>query len=239
MVSFFVHFPLDNRIEIIVCRLMGVSSSSASTMALVSALHFLGNGVVGSLAWMARDVRLFVCRAFLVAVPAVWAGFVVGATRGLALVDVLGAANRRIGNDDDADDDAENDEAVADHDHHQEEEEESTRRKILRGASDQQQQQQQQQMDQGGGHGFDPVHDDDDAYVDDAYDDDSLGYSSENVRMLHVHLRLALGCLMVVAALLSLIGACLGGLNHYCCPSKTGGAHKGCCSAGVSKRSSS
>jgi len=49
-----------------------------------------------------------------------------------------------------------------------------------------------------------------------------------NIDFLHTYVRIAFGCFMVFMSLWVLIGCCIGGMNHYCCPSRTGGSTPGC-----------
>jgi hypothetical protein len=147
-------------------------------MALVSALHFFTNGVIGFVAWMARDVRVFVCRAMLVGIPAVWIGYLLGVTRGLALVDVVAAGTST----------------------------QSTSSTVSWGLGENEDTEMGNNEEQ-----------------DDADNEPRYG-------LIHTHLRLCLGCLMVSAALMTAIGSWLGGVNRYCCPSRSGGAHGGVCS---------
>jgi hypothetical protein len=65
------------------------------------------------------------------------------------------------------------------------------------------------------------------------YDDvDDEGFQEElrksDIDLLHTYIRLGLGCFMVFMSLWVLIGVCLGGVNRYCCPSRTGGSTPGC-----------
>ena len=49
-----------------------------------------------------------------------------------------------------------------------------------------------------------------------------------DITLLHTYLRISLGVFMLMMSLFVLIGACIGGMNRYCCPTRSGGSHKGC-----------
>eukprot|EP00613_Pedinella_sp_CCMP2098_P015678 CAMPEP_0171769014 /NCGR_PEP_ID=MMETSP0991-20121206/52720_1 /TAXON_ID=483369 /ORGANISM="non described non described, Strain CCMP2098" /LENGTH=346 /DNA_ID=CAMNT_0012374029 /DNA_START=71 /DNA_END=1109 /DNA_ORIENTATION=- len=70
---------------------LGVCSHfpSQEALSLVSAVHFVGNGVVGALSWSTRDVRFISCGALWVVVPFTWLGFLIGSTEHLRLVEWL------------------------------------------------------------------------------------------------------------------------------------------------------
>jgi len=53
-------------------------------------------------------------------------------------------------------------------------------------------------------------------------------YEKADIELLHTYLRLGLGVFMTAMAPFVLIGCCIGGVNHYCCPSRTGGTTPGC-----------
>ena len=52
-----------------------------------------------------------------------------------------------------------------------------------------------------------------------------------DIALLHTYLRIGLGVFMLLMSLFVLIGACIGGMNRYCCPTRSGGSHAGCQSA--------
>jgi len=49
-----------------------------------------------------------------------------------------------------------------------------------------------------------------------------------DINLLHTYMRLGFGCFMCFMSLWVLVGACIGGMNRYCCPSHTGGSTPGC-----------
>jgi uncharacterized membrane protein YfcA len=53
-------------------------------------------------------------------------------------------------------------------------------------------------------------------------------YDEHDIDLLHTYIRLGFGCFMVFMSIWVLIGVCIGGVNRYCCPSKTGGTTPGC-----------
>ena len=61
---------------------------------------------------------------------------------------------------------------------------------------------------------------------------DDIGTREEidkaDIALLHTYLRVGLGVFMLLMLFFVLIGACIGGMNRYCCPTRSGGSHKGC-----------
>ena len=61
---------------------------------------------------------------------------------------------------------------------------------------------------------------------------DDPGFKEEldknDIDLLHTYIRIGFGCFMVFMSLWVVIGACIGGMNRYCCPSRTGGTTPGC-----------
>jgi uncharacterized membrane protein YfcA len=61
---------------------------------------------------------------------------------------------------------------------------------------------------------------------------DDPGFQEEmaknDIGLLHTYIRIGFGCFMVFMSLWVVIGACIGGMNRYCCPSRTGGSTPGC-----------
>jgi len=53
-------------------------------------------------------------------------------------------------------------------------------------------------------------------------------FEKNDIAMLHSYIRIGLGCFMVFMSVFVLIGVCIGGMNRYCCPSRTGGTTPGC-----------
>jgi len=53
-------------------------------------------------------------------------------------------------------------------------------------------------------------------------------YDGNDIELLHTYIRLGFGCFMVFMSIWVMIGVCIGGVNRYCCPSKTGGTTPGC-----------
>ena len=49
-----------------------------------------------------------------------------------------------------------------------------------------------------------------------------------DINLLHTYIRLMFGCFMCFMSIWVLVGACIGGMNRYCCPSHTGGTTPGC-----------
>ncbi len=78
---------------------MGVSKSSATTLALGFLVQSVSNGLLGWTVWMARDPRLLVCRALFLLVPCGWAGYALGVTNHLSLKDVLLEINEGLDDD--------------------------------------------------------------------------------------------------------------------------------------------
>jgi hypothetical protein len=66
--------------------------------------------------------------------------------------------------------------------------------------------------------------------VDDTNAPGTLSHTANkaDIHLLHTYLRLAFGCFMVFMSVWVLIGVCIGGVNRYCCPSRTGGTTPGC-----------
>jgi hypothetical protein len=48
-----------------------------------------------------------------------------------------------------------------------------------------------------------------------------------DLELLHTYLRLGIGCFMCVMSVAVCIGVCIGGVNRFCCPSRTGGSTPG------------
>ena len=56
-----------------------------------------------------------------------------------------------------------------------------------------------------------------------------LPYVNEmDLDFLHTYIRIGLGSLFVLLSLLGFIGTCTGGVHRFCCPTRSGGAHRGC-----------
>ena len=53
-------------------------------------------------------------------------------------------------------------------------------------------------------------------------------FQEMDVNELHTYMRIGFGCFMLFMSLWVLIGCCIGGMNRYCCPSRTGGTTPGC-----------
>jgi len=65
---------------------------------------------------------------------------------------------------------------------------------------------------------------------DGVYKDPELqaNYDEADIRLLHTYLRLSLGVFMTIMSLFVFIALFIGGVNRYCCPSRTGGTTPGC-----------
>jgi len=72
---------------------------------------------------------------------------------------------------------------------------------------------------------------DDDAFrleIEKKRDCDLEGGCSADINKLHTYIRIGFGCFMIFMSFWVLIGICIGGMNRYCCPSRTGGSTPGC-----------
>ena len=73
-----------------------ITKSSEETLALACMAQVVNSGVLGFVAWCARDVRLFVCRALFMLVPIAWFGYLVGTTNNLSFKDLLIAFDKEV-----------------------------------------------------------------------------------------------------------------------------------------------
>jgi len=64
----------------------------------------------------------------------------------------------------------------------------------------------------------------------DASTDEELAenYDAASLDKLHTYIRVVLGVFMCFMSLWVLVGFCIGGVNRFCCPSRTGGSTPGC-----------
>jgi len=221
--------------------------SSAGTLAMVSAVQFWGNAVVGTLAWTARDARIPVFRAVSWVVPWAWSGYLVGTTRHLSLANVLLAAQQdqgtthldALGSPTKRGSDGGPSAGGGQRGAAESSSSSSSGGGGGGGAGDTTGQAPYMYPGSGGGSGDTGEGSglagggsgSEGAPSEAVFVARAVPYATSlEVARLHTHLRLLLGAVVCLAASVCLIGLCIGGVHTACCPTSTGGAHAGCVS---------